>query len=508
MLGASSAMAQQDCPVSLGESTSIGEAKRAFACRQFEDVVRSLRNWNAEDPKERFDRVSLYVAALANTGRHAETLVTVRYALRFVRLQPDQLQKLQQMVQVVVKAIPKATEDELFAAVVADPLNMELNYRLALAQTANRNRKGLSATLSRMLLLNESNYLAKDMLFQLNISRGNLPEAEADLRRIVIDPTIPEQEKVRAQQLLGDLEDKRSPHSWTRIAGYTWGSAYNPTSISESGQSLVQINGADVLFDAGNQITESYEQSLLGLNYQYLMPYQTPEAFTAGLTLINKDFQTQAALRMKITVLSLGYNWIARGDSVSFNVTDIDLGRASLIRTYKAGGVKMFIRNQKGSLSGSADITRSDFLTDATKGKTGNTYALGLKGSYDPFGGRVIFAPSSAYNWTEANTDQDSTGAFTYSLVTSTPLNKELTASVTLKETKTRRNGADTSVSNLVRRDDAFNYALTLSWRKPGPPSALVPTVALTHSETETDSNILNFNTRTRDTNLALTWVF
>ncbi|MEL0030869.1 MAG: hypothetical protein VW778_08450, partial [Betaproteobacteria bacterium] len=135
-------------------------------------------------------------------------------------------------------------------------------------------------------------------------------------------------------------------------------------------------------------------------------------------------------------------------------------------------------------------------------------YALGLKGSYDPFGGRVIFAPSSAYNWTEANTDQDSTGAFTYSLVTSTPLNKELTASVTLKETKTRRNGADTSVSNLVRRDDAFNYALTLSWRKPGPPSALVPTVALTHSETETDSNILNFNTRTRDTNLALTWVF
>ena len=86
LLGVSSVMAQQDCPVSLGESTSIGEAKRAFACRQFEDVVRSLRNWNAEDPKERFDRVSLYVAALANTGRHAETLVTVRYALRFVRL--------------------------------------------------------------------------------------------------------------------------------------------------------------------------------------------------------------------------------------------------------------------------------------------------------------------------------------------------------------------------------------------------------------------------------------
>ena len=93
-------------------------------------------------------------------------------------------------------------------------------------------------------------------------------------------------------------------------------------------------------------------------------------------------------------------------------------------------------------------------------------------------------------------------------MVSITILNNQLTGSVTLKETKTRRNGADTTVSDLVRRDDAFNYALSLSWRKPGPPNALIPMVSLTHSETESDSNILNFDTVTRDTNLALTWVF
>jgi len=93
---------------------------------------------------------------------------------------------------VVAKAIPKATEDELFLGVLTDPQNTELNFRLALAQTATGNMKGLSATLSRILLYDENNYLAKDMLFQLNIRRGNLPEAEADLRRIVADPTIPE----------------------------------------------------------------------------------------------------------------------------------------------------------------------------------------------------------------------------------------------------------------------------------------------------------------------------
>ena len=74
------------------------------------------------------------------------------------------------------------------------------------------------------------------------------------------------------------------------------------------------------------------------------------------------------------------------------------------------------------------------------------------------------------------------------------------------------------------------------NWRKPGPPNKKVPTVAVTFSETETDSNILNFesvsvsekvtatvgtfsetetdsnilnfDTRTRDANVALTWVF
>jgi hypothetical protein len=82
------AVVLEDCPMVLEEQVSIGQAKSAFACRQFADVVRALRDWNSVDPKERFDRLSLYIAALANTGRHAETLVTVRYALRFVRLQP------------------------------------------------------------------------------------------------------------------------------------------------------------------------------------------------------------------------------------------------------------------------------------------------------------------------------------------------------------------------------------------------------------------------------------
>ena len=88
------AVVLEDCPMVLEEQVSIGQAKSAFACRQFADVVRALRDWNSVDPKERFDRLSLYIAALANTGRHAETLVTVRYALRFVRLQPEQMGKL------------------------------------------------------------------------------------------------------------------------------------------------------------------------------------------------------------------------------------------------------------------------------------------------------------------------------------------------------------------------------------------------------------------------------
>ena len=66
----------------------------------------------------------------------------------------------------------------------------------------------------------------------------------------------------------------------------------------------------------------------------------------------------------------------------------------------------------------------------------------------------------------------------------------------------------DTTVSDLTREDDSFNWTVAFNWRKPGPPNKKIPMVALTFSETETDSNILNFDTNTRDANLALTWVF
>ena len=109
---------------------------------------------------------------------------------------------------------------------------------------------------------------------------------------------------------------------------------------------------------------------------------------------------------------------------------------------------------------------------------------------------------------TEAKVDQDSTDVFTYSLGMSAPINAQWTGSLTLKETETDRDGPDTTVSDLTRKDDSFNWTVAFNWRKPGPPNKKVPTVALTFSETETDSNILNFDTRTRDANLALTWVF
>lgn len=49
------AVVLEDCPMVLEEQVAIGQAKSAFACRQFADVVRALRDWNSVDPKERFD---------------------------------------------------------------------------------------------------------------------------------------------------------------------------------------------------------------------------------------------------------------------------------------------------------------------------------------------------------------------------------------------------------------------------------------------------------------------
>ena len=321
------------------------------------------------------------------------------------------------------------------------------------------------------------------------------------------DPTIPEQEKAQSAALLAQLEDMRSPHIWTKIAGYTWGRADNPLSISESGTALLaQFPG--LLFDAGDEVTEYYEQSLLGLNYQYALPYQDPQAISGGLTVINKDFQTQDALRMRIALLTLGYNWLATGDSVSFTLTDIDLGRESLSKSWALGGTKMFVRNQKVSLSGSADITLNDFQTEATRSKNGNAYGIGLKGSYDPLGGKVIILPSLSYILTEARADSDTTDVLSFSLGASVPINSEWSGNFTAKQTKTGRNGPDLLFSELVREDNVVNWTASFNWRKSGPSNKKVPMLGITFSENKTNSNILNFDSITRDANLALTWVF
>jgi len=90
----------------------------------------------------------------------------------------------------------------------------------------------------------------------------------------------------------------------------------------------------------------------------------------------------------------------------------------------------------------------------------------------------------------------------------SAPLGSQWTGSITLKETETDRDGPDTTVADITRVDDAFNWTVAFNWRKPGPPNKKIPTIAVTYSETEVDSNIINFDTITRDANIGLTWVF
>jgi tetratricopeptide (TPR) repeat protein len=143
--------------------------------------------------------------------------------------------------------------DVSYEQVVADPDNVDLNYRYAQTQVRHGNLKGASATLERILLLNPNltdiRLFYGVVLFRLD----NLGEAEREISS-VLSRNPPDAVRTEASRYLAEIHKRQKRTQLTGRLGLGWEyddnrNAAPSTGIDLFGGTPVQLNAASLRHD-------------------------------------------------------------------------------------------------------------------------------------------------------------------------------------------------------------------------------------------------------------------
>lgn len=513
LLGLLVAHGVQACPINgLTSASPVATIKQAFGCGQYAEVAEVTARWFTQPAEARFEQLEMRITALANLGALAEAILTIRFAVQRYPFEADQQQRLQQLGGVISQALGVLDEDALFAAVLTNPSDRELNFRLILAQEVIDNPKGLAVTLHRVLMTAPSDPLANDLLLRLNLKKGNLAEAEVGLRKIAENPELLDAERASAQSLLDQLQQAKSPHVMQYFINQSFGEAYNPQSVSESGKAIFTAFPGTLL-DFGSDVTrEEFRQSVVGFSYQYQMPYQDPQALGLGVTLVDRIYPHLDSLHLEVASINASYAWLAQGHQIYSNFSRILLVSRDLASALQVGGTYRLYQSEAIELDMVANLTRNHYHARAdnvsNQDSTGMSHAIGWESVYRAPLLNATIDSSLTYFRSDLRALEDSKESVTLAAGVSVPINAEWTGSVSMTEEWSMREGPDATISSDVREDRAETVSLGLTWTPPNGSEVWVPSAQMTYSETTNHSNIINFDTKTSEIAIAATWVF
>lgn len=135
---------------------------------------------------------------------------------------------------------PLRTKDEVtYQQVLADPDNLDLNFRYAKSQVARGELTGASATLERILMINPD-LSAIRLFYALVLFRlDNLDDAERELGTVLEAKDLPDGERSRVQQTLRAIRRKRVRTAWTVTTTIGWGADSNRNAAPSAKERMV-----------------------------------------------------------------------------------------------------------------------------------------------------------------------------------------------------------------------------------------------------------------------------
>ena len=116
-------------------------------------------------------------------------------------------------------SVPDAGPRDLIDLVFDDPTNLELNFALFQQQMATGDLDGAASTLERVLLVDPRSKLAKVLMADVSIRKGDLILARNILGNLLDEEDTPPDMSERAETLLAEVETRLDPTKYPDKAG-------------------------------------------------------------------------------------------------------------------------------------------------------------------------------------------------------------------------------------------------------------------------------------------------
>jgi len=181
---------------------------------------------------------------------------------------------------------PSGQKPALIDLVFEDPTNLQLNFALFQEQLATGDLDGAMVTLERVLIVDPASKLAKVLLADVNLKKGNLPLARNILSTLLAEEDTPVDMARRAEALLAEVESELDPVKVQARLAMELGQTENAFGRSKSDEILffnLPINNTTP--DKSDPYV-SYQASVKALRE---LDRQTPTLLEAGVSVTGRD---------------------------------------------------------------------------------------------------------------------------------------------------------------------------------------------------------------------------
>jgi len=189
-------------------------------------------------------------------------------------------------LQTPVPTTPDGRPPALIDLVFENPADLELNFALFQEQLATNDLDGASATLERVLLIDPRSKLAKVLLADVKLRKGDLIQARSILRTLLAEEDTPPEMAARAEAIAEEVESRLDPLSTQTRLALEWGNTQNAFGRAESDEILfLNLPITNTTPDK----SDSYVSYEVGFDAVRELDRQTPTLLEAGIAVTGRD---------------------------------------------------------------------------------------------------------------------------------------------------------------------------------------------------------------------------
>ena len=189
-----------------------------------------------------------------------------------------------------LRSVPPTAPDggppALIDLVFENPADLELNFALFQEQMATNDLDGASATLERVLLIDPRSKLAKVLLADVKLRKGDLIQARSILRTLLAEEDTPPDMAARAEAIAEEVESRLDPLSTQTRLALEVGNTQNAFGRAEADEILflnLPINNTTP------DKSDNYVSYEVGFDAVRELDRQTPTLLEAGIAVTGRD---------------------------------------------------------------------------------------------------------------------------------------------------------------------------------------------------------------------------